>query len=853
MIQELANSVWEHPQFRATAKEIERLWLCRELKIRPPVFVRQASAARAMSAAAILACSTNLEHRVAALRLATYIFEAFDGTEFAFDSALRVVLTRLKNFPAIETRASIAQALPTLPLTLAIEEITEANYHTVWFGEQRRLLTGFQHDLWTTLNAGQSIALSAPTSVGKSFVLELYLASFFRTGNRIAAYIVPTRALISQVSRDFANIFTSLDGEHPDIITIPTRPESIVGSNAVYVMTQERLHATLEARQDFNVDLLVVDEAHSISEGARGILLHTVIDELLSRNPRAQILFASPTTKNLDAFGRLFRREDIHPRYSREPTVSQNFITIKRTDSGNLLLTAIRDTGRTTKIGEIPARLPLRTRTDKLAHLPLLLCEGQPNLVYANGADEAEDIALAITKQIIAPNPSRRRFELSQLARESVHSKYILADCVLSGVGFHYANIPTSLRQAIESAFAEGELQYLVCTSTLLQGVNLPAKNIFMLKPTRGQGKPLDPADFWNLAGRAGRLQREFQGNIFLIDYEDWPKKPVRAARDVEIAPAIESSIKLSAQALDSIIQGKGAAVSRSKRIELESAFVRLFADLKKGQLNDTLSRLDLDDEYRYNLSSVLRDAERSISLPIEVLKHAPSVSAHRQQRLFLRIMDALARDEAVIPLAPSEPQSFNSYASILKICHEEILGIDTSRNLHRFHAVLARKWMLGYSIPRIISEGLRKENEKGRNPDTRRYIRRTLEVIEDAIRFQTIRLFGCYNTLLQHALSERKVPANIPDVELFLEIGASNITMVSLISLGLSRAMAIRLNGARDAEAPELGLDEAIEWLQSHSPGFNEFKLTDIQRDELITLLRGLRRKSDRSAEETD
>jgi hypothetical protein len=480
----------------------------------------------------------------------------------------------------------------------------------------------------------------------------------------------------------------------------------------------------------------------------------------------------------------------------------------------------------------------MRTRVEKLAHLPLMLCRDQPNLIYANGADEAEDIALRLSKLLHKPNPSHRRIALSNLAKESVHPKYILAECVLNGVGFHYANIPTNLRQAIEAAFSNGDLKYLVCTSTLLQGVNLPAKNIFMLKPTRGQGKPLEPADFWNLAGRAGRLRREFQGNIFLVDYDDWQNKPVRAAKDIEITPAIESCILLSADALNNIIEGKGANLAKSKRIELESAFVRLFTDFQKGSLHETLSRLEIDEEDRVEITRALRDAHKIISLPPNVLQRTHNVSAHKQQRLYNRIREAVERGEPIIPLAPSDSQSFNSYASILKMCHEEILSIDTSKNLHRFHALLARKWMLGYSIPRIINEGLRREKEKGRTPETRQFIRRTLEVIEEAIRFQTIRLFGCYNTLLQHALSDTENPPRIPDVELYLEVGASNRTMISLISLGLSRAVAIKLNGARTDLDPELSLEAALAWLRSQAPNFDLFKLSTLQLAEVSALL---------------
>jgi superfamily II DNA/RNA helicase len=846
MIQELADTIWKSSRFRRTAKAIERMWLSQELKLENSDPVSEEIAARAMSAAAILACSDNLDHRIGALRLSTYIFEAFENSNFAFDAALRVVLARLKNFPAIETRKSVAEALPTLPWSLVVEEVSESGRHTVRLGGLTRLLTGFQHGLWQSLKEGASIALSAPTSVGKSFVLEFYLASLFENNARVVVYVVPTRALITQVSRDLVAIFKAAGQAAPEIVTVPARPESKPELNAIYVMTQERLHLTLQSSRDFRADLLVVDEAHSISEGARGILLQSVIDEVLVRSPKVQILFASPITKNLEAFGRLFQRADITERYSKEPTVSQNFLIAKRCEAGTISLTSIRETGHATTLGEVPMQLSLRTRAEKLAHIPLSLCHGQPNLIYANGPDEAEDVALVLSKQLKIPNPSNRQLELARLARESVHSKYVLADCVLNGVGFHYANIPTNLRQAVETAFAEGELKYLVCTSTLLQGVNLPAKNIFMFKPTRGQNKPLEPSDFWNLAGRAGRLRREFQGNIFLIDYDDWPSKPVRAPKDIEIAPAIENSIKLSAPGLGNIIQGKGVAASKSKKIELESAFVRLFTDLKTNRLADTLSRLQLDSEESADITRRLKEAESSISLPPDLLRRTHNVSVHKQQKLFERIKEALAREEAIIPLMPRDPQSFNSYAGILKLCHEIILGIDTSKNLHRFHAFLARKWMLGYSLPRIISEGLRKQREKGKTPDTRQYIRTTLDVIEEAIRFQTIRLFGCYKTLLEHALSESDMPLRpkIPDVELFLEIGASNETMVSLISLGLTRAVAIKLNGARDELDPELGIEETLKWLQSQAPAFALVRLSDLQREEVNSLLDNLRPK---------
>jgi replicative superfamily II helicase len=795
-----------------------------------------------------LACSENIDHRIGALRLSTYVFEAFRESNFAFDSALRVVLTRLKNFPALETRRVVAEAFPSLPLALAVEETSDKLAHTVNVGDRERVLSGFQRDLWRMLEAGRSVALTAPTSAGKSFVSELYLASIFGGRARTTVFLVPTRALITQVSKEIATIFKSIGGSVPEIVTVPSHGESLPES-AVYVLTQERMHLVLQSHPIFAPDLLVVDEAQSIAEGARGILLQGVIEALVQRNPKVQVLFATPNMRNLGMFGSLFGRSDILPHSSTEPAVSQNFFVIKRSRTDDVSVTAIRETGYSVELGQTEVGLPLRTRVEKLAHLPLSLCSGQQNLIYANGADEAEEVALAVAKRVFVAKPSARQLELARLSRETVHPDYILAACALKGVGFHYSNIPANLRQAIEAAFAEGELKYLACISTLLQGVNLPARNIFMLKPTKGQGRPLEAPDFWNLAGRAGRLRREFQGNIFLIDYDDWPRKPVRAPKEMDVAPAIESSIRISRSQLLSVIQGRATPGSKSKKIELETAFVRLFADHKEGRLLDTFSKLRLDDEEKEDLERQLKDAETKVSLPEALLRRNHNVSAHKQQKLFDRIVEAVDKGEAVIPLPPADPQAFNSYAAILKLCHEVILGIDTSKRLYRYHAVLARKWMKGESLPRIIKEGLRRLREKGQNPDVRRYIRSTLEDIEEAIRFQTIRLFGCYRSILEFALTRGgRVPGpDIPDVELFLEIGASSKTMVSLISLGLTRAVAIKLEGARSELDPDLDVAGALEWLRSRSNDLVGLKLSESQAAEVLSVLENWRTRTSR------
>src|SRR5690606_38239151 len=131
-------------------------------------------------------------------------------------------------------------------------------------------------------------------------------------------------------------------------------------------------------------------------------------------------------------------------------------------------------------------------------------------VIYANGAAQAEDIALLLYETVPIESKSTGINDLIKLVKKTVHKDYRLAKVLEKGIAFHYGNMPLLIRQEIERLFKKGEIKYLICTSTLLEGVNLPAKSIYIRKPHRGKNTPLNQNDFWNLAGRAGRWGKEF-------------------------------------------------------------------------------------------------------------------------------------------------------------------------------------------------------------------------------------------------------------------------------------------------------------------------------------------------------
>lgn len=816
-MQELADRIWKNDRLHEVAALTHRTWLARELGQPLEEEISQEDAIKLMQAAAVLACSTDPEHRRHAYRWATAAYEVVGCNTVPMQQALRVVLSRLGNFPALETREDVGASGGDLPLDLVVEEIGLADQRRVVLREKPVLLTGFQHELWSRLEKGQSLAVAAPTSAGKSFVLQGHLARLFDdAADHNVIYLVPTRALIAQVARDLSDMLRGTGGA-PEIVTVPLDGDQPIPRRSILVMTQERVQLMLMSHADMTAEVIIVDEAHSIADRGRGILLQWVVDDLLRRTPTAQLLFASPGIRNLEVFGRTFGLDNVESVPSKEPTVAQNFLIVRVVSPklGTISVSSAEPGDAEHLVSQIEIGQTLASKKDRLVQISAFLGKGMPSIVYANGAAEAEDLALQLAELLSDRETSDRREAVAQ----SVHPSYVLAHCVRRGVAFHYSNMPTQVRQAVEDAFSDGTVDFLVCTSTLLQGVNLPARNVFMSKPEKGRGRPLEGTDFWNLAGRAGRLRREFQGNIFLIDYDDWKSKPLGHERDSEIVPALEAGINERLVDLVATMRDDEGDARKGDG-DLETLFVRLLDDLARGELQTTLARLGaagIPEEVMKQVVDALDVAATALTLPVDVVRQSPNLSPHRQQSLHVALLSLADGDKtkarSLIPAHPREADAYGSYSSILRLCNTHLLGLAPTDGRHRFHALMATFWMRGDPLPQIVEGSIK------RYPDqkTRKIIRDTLNAIEEQIRFQVVRLMSCYCAVLIRTFEEigfADLAKSVPPVPLYLEVGASDRSMISFMGLGLSRVTAAILNDATANKA--MTIAEARSWLRS-------------------------------------
>ncbi len=811
----LADRVWGSAEFHKSLSQLNSAWLQRELAMEETANVSDTDVVRCVQAAAILAVSDDPVRQRAAYSIAACANDLRGSDLPGLAGALRVVLTRMGNFPAMGTDEAV-NSFHRLPTRVAVAEEARRTSNEVDAGGITLTLTDFQRQLWSVLVQAQSVAISAPTSAGKSFVLQAYLRKLARE-NRLtsACYLVPSRALIAQVTDSISKWRLEDRLREISIINVPLTEGAELRDRTIYILTQERAQAIIGTHPKFAPDIVICDEAQNIQDGSRGMLLHNVVDTLKFRNHDTQLVFAGPNIKNLSAFNEIFNLDVVQVQ-SRSPSVVQNLVVVNTRSGikGRLSLERFTAADRA-DLGTVEVGHSLPSIKERLVRVAERFGQAKPSIVYANGPSDAEGIALGLEDVFSDVEPSDRLKELAAFVKMAVHKEYDLARCLLRRVGYHYGRIPALVRRGVESAFSDGEIRYLVTTSTLIQGVNFPAGNLFVCQPKKGKTDPLSAGEFWNLAGRAGRLGKEFQGNIFLIDYDTWNTAPANETNEIEIQSYLKATLTGSLSELEKCALEENPSLETSEQADLEAAFARLFADHIRGRLTETLNRCEVSSEGQNRLRAALETARSRVTLPMDVIAASPTVSAIRQQRLAAYLTSeikggGIPRIKELIPHHPRDPDSFKVLSEIYRICHDRILTLVLPR-LHIRMAAISLKWMRGEPLPEIIDENHRRNGGKLSSN-----IRGTLNDIEQEIRFKFLRLTSCYIAVLAHVLESSghlEYLSSLSPLPTFLEMGASDQTMISFINLGVSRMTARTLTELLMDK--EMGPTAALEWLK--------------------------------------
>jgi superfamily II DNA/RNA helicase len=721
------------------------------------------------------------------------------------------ILSRLGNFPGRELLRkrfqSRGEESKLRSPSLTLEALVREAENTVDYpGIGSRLLTDFQVRLASCLQRSKAVSVSAPTSAGKSFVLAHdILASIVSQPGTVLIYLVPTRALIQQVTIDLLGLFRDANLNEVVVAAAPVEfSEEQAKPGLVYVLTQERLVSLLSAPQfGLAVTKVYVDEAQEIGDDERGLILDSAIRELVRRYPAVRICFASPLTKNpgymFEEFGIVSEGEFFTETLSPVAQVICNLEPVKGKPRA-ASVSVVTPTG-IQQVGQVALSFKFSGVWERLAHTAIFVRKPDESaIVFANRPVDAMEIADKLAEQVVETTADKDVLDLIEFVKTHVHPRYALADTLSKGIAFHYGRMPHIIRSQIEELLRTRKLQYVVSTSTLLQGVNLPARHIIVLAPKEGNGKPMTTPDFWNLAGRAGRLRENFRGIVWCVDPSSWEAKPFEGDRLSEIKSAFQVFVQDSAVREASI-----AVLDAAAPIGMVEDRNRVEQFLGKAFSEFTIRNLKLSESPRVpadvrqelvQVDSGLEALRNRLKVPLDVCAKNAVISPTLLNDLWGRFEQGLSR--SMIPIDPMQAGALEHFRTIFQVISEVFIG--STNNSWLYFSALGYRWVMGDSLKELIDNRLKFYRVASDRKAVNSAIRELLDAIEQTLRFTYVKYLKAYTDVLRAYLiqHERTDDAErIAPWDLYVEFGARDKVLLMLMSVGVSRSTAIAIRPA--------------------------------------------------------
>lgn len=366
--------------------------------------------------------------------------------------------------------------------------------------------------------AQERFSYSGPTSMGKSFVMRMFIKKQIASEKQENyAIVVPTKALINEVSsRIITDLKELLSTQNYRVVTSGGALSLQQDHNFILVLTPERLLYLLLDRPDFKLDYLFIDEAHKISsKDSRSPFYYKIVDLLSKRTHKPHFIFSSPNIPNPEVYLDLISGENVNGASEKMITSFSPVSQIKYiVDLIDNVVRLHNDYSREfIDIAKITKPVSL---TQIIKHVG----KNSKNIIYCSSTAKAIEYARDYAKTLPSQTENSELLSLSREIKAQIHNDYYLADLIKKGVAYHIGYLPSDFRMRIEDLFRSGAIKTVFCTSTLVEGVNLPADNLFITSYKNGLSH-MTPVDFRNLVGRVGRIEFNLYGNVFLVRLED--------------------------------------------------------------------------------------------------------------------------------------------------------------------------------------------------------------------------------------------------------------------------------------------------------------------------------------------
>lgn len=412
---------------------------------------------------------------------------------------------------------------------LDLAALIRREYHKSQFVNKQGNSVLFHYEqklLEEKINKKQNLVVSAPTSFGKSLLIEEFVA---RRKYENILIIQPTLALIDETRRKLNHY-----SNHYNIVV---NTHQKIGEKNLFILTSERV---LDIFPNINdIDLFIIDEFYKIANSKkddRVSHLNIAFYKIMKFKP--QLLFLTPIVENVS--------EDFIRKYD---------IQFYRTEYS--------------LVNQKIKQISYESEDEKEEKLFQLLNDfSEPTIVYVRSPKRSEDLAKKYIEQFSLEK--EKSFPVFDWIDENISSNWILKKYLKNGIGLHNGQYPRHIVNSQLDYFNSGDLKIIFATTSLIEGVNSIAKNVVIYDMFKGTRK-ITYFDFNNIKGRAGRMMKYYTGNIFYFD-----NPPERKDEFIDI-PVVDQDDNLQSEILLNIDEND---LKQSKQEEFQKLVEGIPEDL---------------------------------------------------------------------------------------------------------------------------------------------------------------------------------------------------------------------------------------------------------------------------------
>lgn len=464
------------------------------------------------------------------------------------DSLLAVFIKKYKN--------SALNLLPNYSdTTIQDWEDLLLNNHTIKELWPSQILLGEKN-----IFKGKSGVIQMPTSSGKTTSIGLIIRSAFITHRtKLAVVVAPFKALCKEITLNLIEFFSNDEVIINELSDIAEKDDiaffdNDIDTNTLIILTPEKLLFLIRNNSEIleELNLIIFDEAHLFDDSSRGTNYELLVSTIrYYLNESSQKILISAVIANSEVINEWLNGTDGEVISNNNIISSQRSIAIgdwmgqtgqlyflnqDNHDIDDFYVPRIVDIREINRLDRERAKryfpdVDFRKRKlnkpyDMQIYYALKMVHNGATAIFSGTkktADktierllELEERGLDISafSNEVSQNENTKIASLINMNLGSDTEYYISA---LKGIFIHHGNIPLGIRLSVEYAMSQNLINFVVCTSTLAQGVNLPIKYLIISSLYQGKSQ-MKVRDFHNLLGRVGRAGKHIEGTVILSE-----------------------------------------------------------------------------------------------------------------------------------------------------------------------------------------------------------------------------------------------------------------------------------------------------------------------------------------------